>query len=61
VRGLEQAQKVFDARCGVANWTLHDLRRTFATRLAELGVLPHVIEQLLNHRKGAIPTTPAAS
>jgi integrase len=29
----------FDERCGVSNWTLHDLRRTFATRLAEAGVL----------------------
>jgi integrase len=35
-------------------WTLHDLRRTFATRVAELGVLPHVVERLLNHRLGAI-------
>jgi integrase len=30
-------------------WTLHDLRRTTATRMAELGVAPHVIERLLAH------------
>lgn len=30
-------------------WRLHDLRRTCATRLAEMGVQPHVIEELLNH------------
>lgn len=33
-------------------WRLHDLRRTCATRLAELGVPPHVIEALLNHISG---------
>ncbi|HZO22285.1 MAG TPA: tyrosine-type recombinase/integrase [Steroidobacteraceae bacterium] len=27
----------------------HDLRRTCATRLNELGVLPHVVEKILNH------------
>jgi integrase len=39
---------------GVPGWTLHDLRRTFATRLAELKVAPHVVERLLNHKMGGI-------
>lgn len=30
-------------------WSPHDLRRTFATRLGDLGVLPHVVERALNH------------
>jgi integrase len=35
-------------------WTLHDLRRTAATLMAEkLGILPHVIEAILNHVSGA--------
>ena len=29
--------------------TPHDLRRTFATRLGDLGVAPHVIAKCLNH------------
>jgi integrase len=33
-------------------WTLHDLRRTCATRMADLGTAPHVIEQILNHQSG---------
>jgi len=33
----------------VEHWQLHDLRRTFSTGLARLGVLPHVKESLLNH------------
>jgi integrase len=52
--GWGKDKKAFDKRCGVSGWTLHDLRRTFATRIAELGVLPHVVERLLNHRLGAI-------
>ena len=31
---------------------LHDLRRTVATRMADLGVQPHIIEQILNHQTG---------
>ena len=34
------------------DWTLHDLRRTVATRMADIGVQPHVIEALLNHVSG---------
>ena len=33
-------------------WRLHDLRRTVATRMADLGVQPHVIEAVLNHVSG---------
>jgi integrase len=36
----------------VTGWTLHDLRRTAATRMADLGVQPHVIEAILNHTSG---------
>jgi integrase len=34
------------------NWTPHDLRRTCATRMADIGVLPHVVEAVLNHASG---------
>jgi integrase len=33
-------------------WTVHDIRRTVATRLGDLGVQPHIIETVLNHRGG---------
>jgi integrase len=36
----------------IAAWTLHDIRRSVATHMAEFGVLPHVIEALLNHVSG---------
>ena len=35
-------------------WTLHDLRRTFATNLAALGTPIHVTEKLLNHVSGSL-------
>jgi integrase len=36
----------------MAEWRLHDLRRTAATMMAEIGVLPHIIEAILNHVSG---------
>jgi integrase len=33
-------------------WTLHDLRRSFASGLQRLGVAPHIVELALNHRSG---------
>lgn len=38
-------------------WTPHDLRRTFATRLAGLGVDPLVIEKMLNHTLSGVLAT----
>lgn len=33
-------------------WRLHDIRRTFASKLAELGTLVHVTEKFINHISG---------
>ena len=41
-----------DQRIGIAPYRIHDLRRTAATGMAELGVLPHIVEQALNHVSG---------
>jgi integrase len=37
-------------RFGIAPWSAHDLRRTALTGLARLGVAPHVIAHVANHR-----------
>jgi len=37
---------------GIAPWTLHDIRRSAATHMAELGTMPHVVEAILNHYSG---------
>jgi integrase len=34
-------------------WTLHDLRRTAATGMADIGIQPHVVEAVLNHISGS--------
>ncbi|MEJ6394181.1 site-specific integrase [Gymnodinialimonas sp. 2305UL16-5] len=39
---------------GVGSYTLHDLRRTFATIHAKIGTPIHVTEKLLNHVSGTI-------
>jgi hypothetical protein len=36
----------------IRRWTLHDLRRSFASGLQRLGVAPHIVELALNHRSG---------
>jgi integrase len=33
-------------------WRIHDIRRSVATGMAELGAQPHIIEAVLNHRSG---------
>ena len=38
------------------NFTAHDFRRTMATRLAEEGIAPHVIEKMLGHDLGGVLT-----
>ncbi|MBY7828903.1 tyrosine-type recombinase/integrase [Vibrio furnissii] len=35
-------------------WTLHDLRRTFATLLNDMQIEPYVVEQLLGHSLGGV-------
>jgi integrase len=51
-RSWDKGKTALDARSGVSNWTPHDIRRTVATKMADLGVQPHIIEQILNHQSG---------
>ena len=41
------------AKAVLEPWRLHDLRRTAATRMGDLGVQPHVVEAVLNHVSGS--------
>lgn len=52
--GWSKGKTAFDRKCKIAPWTLHDLRRTFASNLAALGVQLPVIEKLLNHVSGTL-------
>jgi integrase len=58
--GWSRAKLLIDARITKARgepmeeWTVHDLRRSAATGMAKLGVLPHVVDATLNHASGTI-------
>jgi integrase len=49
-----RGKTAIDERLGdkVQPWTLHDIRRTVATGMADIGVEPHHIEAVLNHHGG---------
>ncbi|MDB5392906.1 MAG: putative prophage integrase, partial [Rhodospirillales bacterium] len=55
-RSVAKCQKRFKNR-GVAEFTLHDLRRTCRTGLSRLKVEPHIAERVLNHAQQKIAGT----
>jgi integrase len=50
--GWSKRKADLDSASGVKDWTVHDLRRTAATGMADIGVQPHIIEAVLNHVGG---------
>lgn len=52
--GWSNPKAKLNLRSGVTDWTLHDLRRTFASNHAQIGTPIHVIEKLLNHVSGSL-------
>jgi integrase len=56
--GWSNSQNLLNARIAATtgktlpHWTPHDLRRSFATHAAEIGIAPHIIETILNHVSG---------
>ena len=51
---FDPIKKKIDELSGVADWILHDCRRTLASGMAKLRIAPHVIEAVLNHKTGVI-------
>ncbi|WP_273872348.1 tyrosine-type recombinase/integrase [Serratia odorifera] len=47
------AKSVFEG-AGMERWSMHDLRRTLATKLSEQGCPPHVIEKILGHAMAGV-------
>jgi integrase len=54
ISGFSKAKKRCDDIVEIPVWRLHDLRRTAASGMAEIGIAPHVIEKVLNHSTGQI-------
>ena len=53
VSGWSKIKNRLDAAMQIPPWRLHDLRRTCATGMAEIGIAPHIVEAVLNHVSGA--------
>jgi integrase len=51
-KNWSRAKAALDKCLRIAEWHVHDLRRSCATGMAELGVQPHIIEAVLNHVSG---------
>jgi integrase len=47
--GFSKLKAELDRASGVTDWRLHDLRRTAATNMQELGVRNEVVQSILNH------------
>lgn len=52
--GWGKSKRRMDEKINIPHWTLHDLRRTYATVHAELGTPIHITEKLLNHVSGSL-------
>jgi len=57
--GWSKSKKALEAKLANASqflkrWTLHDLRRTFSTRLHDAGIEPLVVEALLAHKQQGV-------
>jgi integrase len=53
VSGWSKIKRRLDEAMKIPPWRLHDLRRTAATGMAEIGIAPHIVEAALNHVSGA--------
>jgi integrase len=49
LKGWDYATAQLQRASGTMGWTRHDLRRTCATMLGEMGVMPDIVEAALNH------------
>ena len=55
ISGFSSMKRTLDKLSGVADWHLHDIRRSFATHTTErLGVAPAVADKVLAHKTGVI-------
>ena len=51
--GWAKGKAILDKKLGLRPWVTHDIRRSVATGMANIGVQPHVIEAVLNHQSGS--------
>jgi integrase len=49
ISGFSKFKKAFDLRCGVSDWTIHDLRRTARSLMSRAGADPDHAERAMGH------------
>ena len=49
ISGFSKLKAALDEASGVTDWRLHDLRRTAASKMQELGIRNHVVQAVFNH------------
>jgi integrase len=49
ISGFSKLKTALDEASGVEGWRLHDLRRTAASKMQDLGIPNHVVQSVLNH------------
>ena len=54
ISGFSKALRHIHEQSETSGWRFHDLRRTATTGMARHGVLPHVVEKILNHTSGIV-------
>jgi integrase len=54
ISGFSKFKEDFDERCGVTDWTLHDLRRTARSLMSRAGVSADHAERCLGHVIGGV-------
>ena len=50
--GWSRAKANLDEAVKIPSWRIHDIRRSAATGMAEIGIQPWIIESILNHVSG---------
>jgi integrase len=50
--GWSRAKNALDEVVKIPSWRVHDIRRSTATGMAEIGIQPWIIESILNHISG---------
>jgi integrase len=53
ISGWSRPKAKLDAKSGVTDWRIHDLRRTVATGMERLGVTRQTVEAVLGHTSGS--------
>jgi integrase len=49
ISGFSKFKRAFDKACDIADWTIHDLRRTARTLLSRAGISSDAAERCLGH------------